>query len=146
MKATSTCAESTTGAKGFSLIELMVTVAIVAILAALAYPAYQTFVVKTHRSAAKACLAQYAQFMERYYTTNLTYVDADPSLGCAMEDGMDANYSFEVDNLGASTYIARAVPTTAFSARDTRCGTLSLTQTGARSAGSGSAADIEYCW
>jgi type IV pilus assembly protein PilE len=132
--------------RGFSLIELMIVVAIVAILAAVAYPAYQTQIAKTNRSAAKACLAQYSQFMERYYTTQLTYVGAAPVLGCATESGLDKRYTFSVSNLAASTYTATATPTTIQSAKDSRCGTMTLNQTGARTAGTGSAADIAYCW
>lgn len=128
---------------GFTLVELMVVVTIVAILGAIAYPGYRSHVVKTQRSAAKACVAQYAQFMERYYTTRLTYVDAAPVLGCASEGNMALNYAFSVTGVAATAYTAQAVPTTAFAARDTQCGTLTLNQMGVRGVSSGSVAD---CW
>jgi type IV pilus assembly protein PilE len=132
--------------RGFTLVELMITVGIVAILAAIAYPAYQQQVVKTHRSAAKACLAQYAQFMERYYTTTLTYVGAAPVLGCASEGQIANHYGFSVEDVGANAYRVVATPTTSFAARDTRCGTLSIDNAGQRSAGTGSVDDVRYCW
>lgn len=134
-------------AAGFTLVELMVVVLIVAMLSAIAVPGYRSHVVKTQRAAAKGCLMQYAQLMERYYTTYLTYndaVDAPPGPpGCAAEGNMPSNYTFSLTNLGASTFTARAVPTTAFASRDTLCGTLTLDQAGERDVSTGEVAD---CW
>jgi type IV pilus assembly protein PilE len=63
---------------GFTLIELMIVVGIVAILAALAIAGYGFAMEKARRSAAQGCLQEAAQFMERYYTTNMTYVGGVP--------------------------------------------------------------------
>jgi len=130
---------------GFTLVELMVTVLVVALLTAIAVPGYRNQVVKTQRSAAKACLAQYAQFMERYYTTQLTYVGADPDLGCAVEDNMNLHYSFGLvaGSATATGYRLAATPTTRFAERDKQCGTLTLDQAGTRGVSSG---DVEVCW
>jgi type IV pilus assembly protein PilE len=133
------------------MIELLIVVVIVAILATMSTSAYRSQVTKATRAAAKSCLSQYAQFMERYNTTRFSYVGADavgvwPTLDCANEGNMSTRYAFSVDNLTATAYRLRAIPTTLWATRDSRCGTLSLTQTGARSAGSGSVADIAYCW
>lgn len=132
--------------QGVTLVELLITVAIVSILAAIAYPSYLTHVAKTNRNAAKACMTQYTQFMERYYTTRMTYVDAAPNLACATESNLDTRYTFTIGDLTASTYTVLATPTANWASRDSRCGTLSLTQAGVRSAGTGSADDISYCW
>lgn len=58
---------------GFTLIELMITVAVVGILAAIAYPSYQEFVAKSRRAGGKAVLAMGQQWMERFYSENFSY-------------------------------------------------------------------------
>lgn len=69
-------------AAGFSLIEIMVTVAIIGILAAIALPSYNEHVRKTRRAGGTACLAAAAQEMERFYTVNLTYVGGPAAFAC----------------------------------------------------------------
>jgi type IV pilus assembly protein PilE len=74
---------------GFTLIELMIAVAIVAILASIAYPAYTDQVRKARRSEAQANLMELASFMERHFTENNSYAGAvlpfaqSPSTGTA---------------------------------------------------------------
>lgn len=63
-----------TNAKGFTLIELMIVVAVIGIIAAIAYPAYQGQVQKTRRTDGKAKLMEIMQAQERNYTVSLTYV------------------------------------------------------------------------
>ncbi len=133
--------------RGFTLIEVMITVAIIGILAAVAYPSYQNHVVKTYRGNAKACISEYAQFMERYYTTNMNYnipVANIPQLGCRTEGNMNQRYVITVGNLAQGTYTVTATPLGAQLARDTECGTLTVNQTGQRTAsGTGG---VAACW
>ena len=130
--------------RGFSLIELMITVAIIGILAAIAYPSYQSHVLRTQRAAAKACLSELAQFMERHYTTNLTYADAVlPNLDCRTQGNLDQRYDFAAGNLGRRTYTLTAAPKGA-QARDTDCGNLTLNQAGTR--GATGTKGPEHCW
>jgi len=125
------------GAKGFSLIEVMVVVGIIAILAAIAVPAYTKHVGRTYRTAAEACLAQYANYMERYYTTNLRYdktaaggtANTDPQLDC--QGQITRSYTV-TQATTASTFTITATPTTAQQGRDRVCGTLTLNQSGTR--------------
>jgi type IV pilus assembly protein PilE len=133
--------------KGVTLIELLLVMVIIAILSGIAIPAYKNYVVKTNRSAAKACLSEYAQFMERYYTSNLTYAGASPgSIGCASDANLNVAYNFTVSvNVNSPRlYTVTATPVSAQYSRDTQCGTLSLDQTGTKTK-SGTAA-LSKCW
>lgn len=117
-----------TSEKGFTLIELMITVAVVAILATIAYASYQSFVVKTRRSAAQACLMQAAQFMERHYTTALSYAAAPAPAGACIAE-LSGFYAFSfVTPPTTNAFQVQAVPTAAQS--DTKCGTMSVNQMG----------------
>jgi type IV pilus assembly protein PilE len=133
--------------KGVTLIELMLVMVIIAVLSGIAVPAYKSYVVKTNRGAAKACLSEYAQFMERYYTTNLSYAGASPgNLGCASDANLNIAYSFSVSvNVNSPRlYTVTASPVNAQNSRDTQCGTLTLDQAGTKTK-SGSAS-LSTCW
>lgn len=121
---------------GFTLIELMIAVAIVAILTAIAYPAYQRYVARTHRDAAAACMSQYAQFMEQFYTANLRYNGAGfaaPVLGCRTENNLLTRYNVQLRSSTATTYVVEAIPTQVqTSTEQPQCGTLAIANTGTR--------------
>jgi type IV pilus assembly protein PilE len=126
--------------KGFTLIELMITVAIIGILAGIAYPSYQDSVRKSRRADAKGALLGFANAMERYFTENNTYEDA--AVGPADTgppriykttspvDGGPAYYNLTISAATVNTYTLNAARTGVQSTD--KCGTLTLTQTGAR--------------
>ena len=148
--------------RGFTLIELMIVVAIIAILAAIAYPTYTNYITKTRRAAATACLSEYANYMERYYTTNLRY-DQDTNgnannvsaviLDCASQSQTGAYYSYgfaATPALSQSTYkiLATPIPGSVQAVRDTTCGVLGIDYTGQRfyQATAKDTAGLAVCW
>ena len=62
--------------RGFTLVEVMIALAVVGLLSALAYPTYQQQVAKGRRTDAKQSLLELSQRMERFYTERGTYVGA----------------------------------------------------------------------
>ena len=144
----STCHSSTGySSAGFTLIVLIIVVAFVAILASIAFASYQDSVVKSRRRAAATCAIEAAQFMERFYTTNLRYdrslagaAVAMPALTCTNP----AIYTHALQNVTATTYTIVATPQGAQARNDLRCGTLSTTHSGITSkSGTGTLAE---CW
>jgi len=118
----------------------MIVVAIIAVLASIAYPSYIKYITKTRRNAATACLSEYANYMERYYTTNLSYKQSAgatlPDLGCSDASQTGDYYDYQFGGTPASptstAYSIQAVPQGTQSSRDTQCGTLGIDQTGQR--------------
>jgi type IV pilus assembly protein PilE len=133
---------------GFTLIELLVVLAIVAILAAVAYASYNEAVWKSRRRAGAACAVEAAQFMERFYTTNLRYhqnlagvAAVLPALPCAAQ----TNYAYTLANLTATTYTINATPNVQQAGGDAgRCAVLSINQANLKTTtGTETAA---FCW
>ena len=108
---------------GFTLIEIMIVVAVIGILAAIALPAYQGFIERSHRTSAQTAMMEAVQILERHFTTNNTYVGAD--LG-----GIEAERYDVTSNITANAFTVTATPTGAQTSDS--CGQMTVAHTGAR--------------
>ena len=119
--------------RGFSLIELMITVAIVALLAAIALPSYNNSVRKAKRMDAKIALLDMASRQERFFSTNNTYTNVAANLGyttlpASVPGSGTTTYEISVSSATAGAYILLATPKTD-QLKDS-CGSYSINQLG----------------
>ena len=132
--------------RGFTLIELMIAVAVVAILASIAMPSYIHYVRKARRAQAEADMVEYAQRAERYFTSNGTYLNFDTAQSLPQwspreaTTAADAPYRLTYTS-SASAFTVTATPRNA--QVNDRCGTLTINQTGQKTA---SSAPLSECW
>lgn len=129
--------------RGFTLVELMITVLIVTILAAIAVPQYNSYALRSHRASAQAALLQASQWLERAVTANGLY--PEPNVfpdGLELVEGGRYTITYAPGAAPRTTYLltATAEPVQAVDG----CGNLTLTETGVR--GRSGTAPLEECW
>jgi type IV pilus assembly protein PilE len=84
-------------ARGFTLIELMVAVAVIGILAAIAYPAYGKYLVKSNRAAAQVHLMELAQAQAQYLADTRAYADSVDGLDMTTPTAVTSKYTIEFE-------------------------------------------------
>ncbi len=140
---------------GFSLLELVITLAIVGILASFAYPSYQEQMRSARRADCSGALIGLGGAMERFFTLNSTYLGAGtvggntgaPTIyptGCPI-DGGTQTYTLTIQAVTASTYTLQAAPM-GIQAGD-KCGSFTFTNTGLKNVvGQDTGLTWQDCW
>lgn len=154
--------EQTASSRGFTLIEVMVTVAIVAILSGIAYPAYLDYVARSRRAEAQSLVMQASQWMERFYSENNSYLQNTAGVQVTDATQFPARFSQSPTSGTAAYRIAVAATATTYTITATRsgkmvndkCGNFQITHTGLRQLATGTYASslgtqlqaMQTCW
>lgn len=133
---------------GFTLIELMIVVAIIGIISAIAYPSYMESVRKSNRADGKAALNDVSQRLQRCFTAYSSYTHASCTVGQTLVGGGSVNSGEGMyavtGNLTATTFALTAAPVAGSpQTADTKCASLTLNQAGLEGASGSLGAG---CW
>ncbi|MEX0731795.1 MAG: type IV pilin protein [Aquisalimonadaceae bacterium] len=130
--------------QGFTLIELMVVVAILGIIAVIGYPSYLQYTERARRTDATTTLLTAAQRLERCYTKTMAYDHADCN-GVVNAASAEGYYSVSVTST-AATFVVEATPT-GVQANDATCSELSINHLGQQQSIDSDGADSsDSCW
>ncbi|WP_446937675.1 type IV pilin protein [Pseudomonas aeruginosa] len=127
--------------KGFTLLEMVVVVAVIGILLGIAIPSYQNYVIRSNRTE--------GQRQERYYSQNpgVGYTKDVTKLGMSSANSPNNLYNLTIATPTSTTYTLTATPINS-QTRDKTCGKLTLNQLGERGAAgkTGNNSTVNDCW
>lgn len=131
---------------GFTLVELIITVAVIGILAAVAVPSYREHVSASRRSDARSALLGAAQALERFYTERNTYVGATlGTTGVYPSASPQGFYTLSITSQDANGFALRATRTGG--QVGDKCGNYTYNQAGAKGVASASTGyTAAKCW
>jgi len=128
--------------RGFTLIELMIVIAILAIIVAVGYPSYMEHVKKSRRAEGMGQLLELADRMERAYSDSGTYPTVISEVYVATTDG--GFYTLSIVSANNVSFTVSAAPTSLGRQNDDKCETFTLTSLGQKSVSDSSL--NSHCW
>jgi len=129
--------------KAFTLLELLITLAIIAILTGIAYPSYQSYLIRSRRTNAKITLLKTASALENYFMEHHTYTGATFSNLKILSQTSSSNYYLELAQLNDEHYLIEAIPQNS-QIKDTDCSIFKLNDLGEKFiSGNGL---LKECW
>ena len=134
--------------RGFTLIEVMIVVAILAIIVAFGYPAYRDQIIKSRRAEGLGALLELADHMERHYSDTGTYKqsdDSDTTVTDVFPSFSSDYYTLTIDDQDNISFTVSAAPKAGSSQLKDKCGTFTLTSQGVKSVSGGSLSKDD-CW
>lgn len=136
-----------TRVQGFTLIELMVTVAVVAILAAIAYPSYTSYIAKSNRAEAQTELMRLAALEEQYRVDHRTYTADLTKLGSPASGYTVAKGSFTITAAaGTDSLTLTATASSRQASQDSNCAVLAINEDGEKTSKNSSNGSSNGCW
>ena len=141
--------------KGFTLLEVVIVMAIVGILALVAYPSYRDTITRAHRSDGQSALLDLANRMEQFYSEHNTYQSAQIATGGDLDVLSQSTssgkwYTLSISNATDTGYFLKAIPRGAQGTLDTHCQSLTFNHLGEKNIASGPngapTKTAEFCW